>query len=227
MTLLDMDQRSIETSHSETVHAVASKLNQYSVLIGLNPRRVLDGLGIKDVLPWRLIDLAHHPKSKQINKSGRKLAITTEMLITSSTGISKPLVDSVKMHDYYCNGKQSALTKSLESDAKTLFAFYSYGSLHNSIRLRWGFLSEGFLAEWGVSGEPSLCDFLKKKMTTGEPIEFVRGSAPGWSDPWSRGKIGVVKAMNFHDVELLIYDECVVVPREEFQAVRSIAVQTK
>lgn len=227
MTLLDMDQRSIETSHSETVHAVASKLNQYSVLSGLNPRRVLDGLGIKDVLPWRLIDLTHHPKSKQINKSGRKLAITTEMLITSSTGISKPLGDSVKMHDYYCNGKQSALTKSLESDAKTLFAFYSYGSLHNSIRLRWGFLSEGFLAEWGVSGEPSLCDFLKNKMTTGEPIEFVRGSAPGWSDPWSRGKIGVVKAMNFHDVELLIYDECVVVPREEFQAVRSIAVQTK
>ena len=227
LTLLDMDQRSIETSHSETVHAVASKLNQYSVLIGLNPRRVLDGLGIKDVLPWRLIDLAHHPRSKQINKSGRKLAITTEMLITSSTGISKPLGDPVKMHDYYCNGKHSALTKRLESDAKSLFAFYSYGSLHNSIRLRWGFLSEGYLAEWGVPGEPSLYDFLKQKMTTGEPIEFVRGSAPGWSDPWSRGKIGVVKAMKYHDVELLINDECVVVPREEFQAVRSNAVQTQ
>ncbi len=226
-TLLDINQRSIETSHSETVLSIANKLKQYSVLIGLNPRRVLDGLGIKDVLPWRLIDLAHHPKSKQINKSGRKLSITTEMLITSSTGISKPLGDSVKMRDYYRNGKQSALTKRLESDAKSLFAFYSYGSHHNSIRLRWGFLSEGYLAEWGVPGEPSLYDFLKQKMTTGEPIEFVRGSAPGWSDPWSRGKIGVVKAMNHRDVELLINDEYVVVPREEFQAVRSITVQAK
>lgn len=227
LTLLDMDQRSIETSHSESVHSFASKLNQYSVLIGLNPRRVLDGLGIKDMLPWRLIDLAHHPKSKQINKSGRKLVITTEMLITSSTGISKPLGDPIKMHDYYRHGKQSALTKRLESDAKSLFAFYSYGSLHNSIRLRWGFLSEGYLAEWGVRGEPSLYDFLKQKMTTGEPIEFVRGSAPGWSDPWSRGQIGVVKAMHYHDVELLVNDEFVVVPREEIQAVRAIAVQAK
>lgn len=224
VTLLDMDQRSIETSHSESVLLVANQLSQYSVLIGLNPRRLLNQLGINDVLPWRLIDLAHHPKSKQINKSGRKLAITTEMLITSSTGISRPLGDSVKMHDYYLKGKQGALTKRLESDAKSLFAFYSYGSLHNGIRLRWGFLSEGYSTEWGVPGEPSLYTFVKQKMTTGEPFEFVRGTAPGWSEPWSRGKIGVVKAINYRDVELQIDEERVVIPREEFQAVRSIAV---
>jgi hypothetical protein len=227
LTLLDVDQRSIETLHSEAVLSVASQLNQYSVLIGLNPRLLLNQIGIKDVLPWRLIDLAHHPKSKQINKSGRKLAITTEMLITSSTGISKPLGDSIKMHEYYRNGKQAALTKRLESDAKSLFAFYSYGSLHNSIRLRWGFLSEGYSAEWGVPGEPSLYDFLKQKITTGEPIEFVRGTAPGWSEPWSRGKIGVVKAINYRDVGLQINDEYVVIPREEFQAVRSNLVEAK
>ncbi len=227
ITLLDLDQRSIETLHDESVFSVVSKLNKYSVLIGLNPRRLLDGLGIRDVLPWRLIDLAHHPKSKQINKSGRKLAINTELLITSSTGISKPLGDSIKMHDYWRNAKQTALAKRLESDAKSLFAFYSYGSLHNSIRLRWGFLSEGYLAEWGVPGEPSLYDFLKQKMIAGEPIEFVRGTAPGWSEPWSRGKTGVVKAINHRDVELQINDEYVVIPREEFQAVRSIAVQAK
>ena len=227
ITLLDVDHRSIETLHAESVFSVASKLNEYSVLIGLNPRRLLDGLGIKDVLPWRLIDLAHHPKSKQINKRGRKLVITTEMLITSSTGISKPLGDSIKMLDYWHNGKQSALAKRLESDAKSLFAFYSYGSLHNSIRLRWGFLSEGYLAEWGVPGEPSLYDFLKQKINTGEPIEFVRGTAPGWSDPWSRGKTAVVKAINHRDVELQINDEYVAIPREEVQAVRSIAVQAK
>jgi hypothetical protein len=221
-TLLNMDQRSIETLYAESVSLAASRLKQYAVLIGLNPRLLLDRICIKDVLPWRLIDLAHHPRSKQINKRGRKLEITTEMLITSSTGISKPLGDPVKMHEYYRNGKQAALTKRLESDAKALFAFYSYGSLHNSIRLRWGFLSERYSTEWGVPGEPMLYQFLEQKMTTGEPLEFVRGTAPGWSDPWSRGKIGVVTAIGHLGVELQINGESVVVPREEFQAVRSI-----
>jgi hypothetical protein len=227
LTLLDVDQRSIETLHSEDAFLAASHLNQYTVLIGLNPRLLLNRIGINDVLPWRLIDLAHHPKSKQINKSGRKLAITTEMMITSSTGISKPLGDSIKMHEYYRHGKLAALTKRLESDAKSLFAFYSYGSLHNFIRLRWGFLSEWYVAEWGVPGEPSLYDFMKQKITTGEPIEFVRGTAPGWSEPWSRGKTGVVKAIDHQDVELQINGEYVVIPREEFQAVRSHPVVAK
>ena len=225
LTLLDVDQRTLETHYHETVFSVATKLNEYTVVIGLNPRSLMDELGIKDVLPWRLIDLAHHPKSKQINKRGRKLAITTELLITSSTGISKPLGDPIKMHHYWRDGKRTALTKRLESDAKSLFAFYSYGALQNSICLRWGFLSEGYLAEWGIPGEPSLYDFMRQKMVTAEPIEFVRGTAPGWSEPWSRGKTGVVKAINHRDVELQIDDEWVVIPREEFQAVRTAPIQ--
>ncbi len=65
------------------------------------------------------------------------------------------------------------LTKRLESDAKALFAFYAYGALQDGTRLRWGFLFEKFLAEWGVQGEPSLYDFLSQKIETAEPIEFV------------------------------------------------------
>lgn len=225
LTLLDVNQRTLETLYDEALRSAAAKLNEYSVVIGLNPRSLLDDLGITDVLPWRLIDLGHHPKSKQINKRGRKLAITTELLITSSTGISKPLGDPIKMHDYWRDGKRTALTKRLESDAKSLFAFYSYGALHNSIRLRWGFLSEGYLAEWGVPGEPSLYDFMTQKMGTAEPIQYVRGSAPGWSDPWSRGKIGIVKGINIQDVELHVDEEFLVIPREEFQAVRSAPSQ--
>lgn len=222
LTLLDLNQRSMETLYGESMFAILGKLKDYSVLIALNPRNLLDELGIKDVLPWRMIDLAHHPKSKQINKRGRKLAITTELLITSSTGISKPLGDPIKMQDYWREGKRNLLTKRMESNTKSLFAFYSYGAFHNTILLRWGFLSDSFLAEWGVRGEPSLYEFMKQKAGTDEPIEFVRGSAPGWNEPWSRGKIGTVLNINHRDVELKIDDEIVVIPRDDIQAARCV-----
>lgn len=225
LTLLDVNQRTLETLYGEAVYSVVGKLKECSVVIGLNPRSLMDKLGIEDVLPWRLIDLARHPRSKQINKRGRKLAITTELLITSSTGIGKPLGDPIKMQHYWREGKRTALTKRLESDAKSLLAFYSYGALHNGIRLRWGFLSESFLAEWGVPGDPSLYDFMKRKMETAEPIEFVRGAAPGWSEPWSRGKIGIVKGIDHQYVALEINDELAEIPREEFQAVRSVPIR--
>lgn len=220
LSILNLDDRSLRTVYDEQLEAIPETLKKYSVIIGLEPRNVLTDLGVADVIGWRLIDLSRHPKSKQINKRGRKLAITTEMLITSSTGISKPLGDPIKLQEYWSHGKRSLLTKRMESDAKALYAFYRFGALHNFIRLRWGFLSESFSAEWAVPGERCLYELLKDKMEKGESVEFVRGTAPGWSDPWSRGAHAIVKAINYHDVVLLINGEQVHIPREEFQAVR-------
>ncbi len=218
--LLDVVERSLTTVYGDELASVAERLKEYPVIIGLGPRNILSDLGVTDMIPWRLIDLAQHPKSKQINKRGRKLKITTEMLITSSTGISKPLGDTIKMQEYWVQEKRSMLTKRIESDAKALYAFYRYGALHNGIRLHWGFLSESYLAEWGVPGEPCLYQLLRERMEKGEPIEFVRGSAPGWADPWSRGVQAIVKQVNYHDAELWIDGELESIPREEFQAVR-------
>ena len=220
LCLLDVDDRTLTTVYGDELANVSERLKEYPVIIGLEPRNILADLGVTDIIHWRLIDLARHPKSKQINKRGRKLAITTEMLITSSTGISKPLGDPIKMQEYWCQEKRSMLTRRIESDAKALFAFYRYGALHNGIRLRWGFLSESYLAEWGVPGEPCLYQLLREKMEKSEPIEFVRGSAPGWADPWSRGVRAMVKEINFHDVVLSIDGEQESIPREEFQAVQ-------
>jgi hypothetical protein len=220
LSLLDVNDRSLSTVYGDELANVPERLKEYPVIIGLEPRNLLSDLGLTDVMQLRLIDSARHPKSKQINKRGRKLAITTEMLITSSTGISRPLGDPIKMQEYWAQEKLSMLTKRMESDAKALYAFYRYGALHNSIRLRWGFLSESYLAEWGVPGEPILYQLLLEKMEKDEPIEFVRGSAPGWTDPWSRGVQATVKQLNDHDVVLSIDGELESIPPEEFQAVR-------
>ena len=81
------------------------------------------------------------------------------------------------------------------------------------------------MAEWGLPGEPCLDDFLRQKMSTGEPIDFVRGSGPIWTYPPSREKFGFVKGVKLRDVELLIDDELDLVPRDESQAVRSILIR--
>ncbi len=71
-----------------------------------------------------------------------------------------------------------------------------------------------------MPGELSLYEFLRLRMESGQPIEFVCGTAPGWSDPWSRGKRGIVTRVDYRDVELLVDNELVCIAREEFQAVR-------
>jgi hypothetical protein len=220
VTLLDFDQRSLSTVFGEGLSAIPAKLTEYSVIVGIRPRDILLELGVSDMVAWRLIDLAHHPKSKQLNKRGRKLAITTELLITSSTGISKPLGDAKKMRTYWEQGNVGMLTKRMESDIKSLYAFYRYGALHNGIRLRWGFLDERFLAEWSIPSEPSLYEILRERLKSGEPIEFVRGSAPGWKDPWSRVKRAIVKQLNPYEVVVEIDGYPEVIPKEEIQAIR-------
>ena len=220
ITLLDLDQRLLSTVFGEELSTIAARLRDYTVIVGLRPRDFLLELGINDMVAWRLIDLAHHPKTKQLNKRGRKLTISTEMLITSSTGISKPLGDPKKMREYWVKGKKGMLAKRMESDAKSLYAFYRYGALHNGIRLQWGFLSESYLAEWSVPGEPSLYAVLKERLTSGEPIEYVRGTAPGWTDPWSRSQRGIVKQLDYGNVVVDRDGILDVIPREEFQAIR-------
>ncbi len=220
ITLLDLEQRLLSTVFGEELPTIAARLRGYSVIVGLRPRDIILELGINDMVAWRLIDLAHHPKSKQLNKRGRKLTISTELLITSSTGISKPLGDPKKMREYWEQGKKGMLAKRMESDAKSLYAFYRYGALHNGIRLRWGFISESYLAEWSVPSEPSLYSILKERLTSGEPVEFVRGTAPGWADPWSRSQRAIVKQIDYHNVVVEIDGILDVIPRKEFQAIR-------
>jgi hypothetical protein len=58
--------------------------------------------------------------------------------------------------------------------------------------LRWGFLDEAIPAPWVHRDEPTLHDLKARALEEGRPLEVVVGNAPGWSDPWSRGRSATV-----------------------------------
>ncbi|MEK7373067.1 MAG: hypothetical protein AAB265_16590, partial [candidate division NC10 bacterium] len=191
ISLLDVGTRSIRTFVGSELAAVAGVLADLDLLAGLRVRETLHGLGL-DPDRWRLVDLKPPQKSRRINRRGRTLTITPELLISSTTGISRPLGEPARVAQYLAGGETGKLTRRLESDVKALHAFYRYGLLHHCVRLRWGFLDEMFPVDWALPGEPHLHEILEGAKAAGAPVDLVVGSAPGWADPWSRARRGAI-----------------------------------
>lgn len=135
ISLLDVGTRSIRTFVGSELAAVPDVLADLDLLVGVHVRETLHGLGL-DPDRWRLVDLEPPQKSRRINRRGRTLEITPELLISSTTGISRPLGEPARVAQYLAEGETGKLTRRLESDVKALHAFYRYGLLHHSIRLR-------------------------------------------------------------------------------------------
>ncbi len=98
-------------------------LSGFDPLAGLHIRETLQGLHL-DPDRWRLVDLRPPQKSRRINRAGRTLTITPELLICGTTGIGRPLGDPDKVTQYLARGEAGKLTRRLESDVKALYAFY-------------------------------------------------------------------------------------------------------
>jgi hypothetical protein len=151
------------------------------------------------------------------------LHITPELLISGTTGISRPLGDPHKVAAYLETGVASTrLRRRLESDVKALLAFYRYGILHGCVRLRWGFLDEGLPVEWTQPGEPHLHKILRRAAEAETPVELVVGTAPGWSEPWSRGRRARVRAVGSWDIACRFEDDSEPVDLWAVQAVRPV-----
>ncbi|MGQ0570098.1 MAG: hypothetical protein ACT4P5_11330 [Armatimonadota bacterium] len=193
----------------------------FDLLIGLHIREGLHGLG-GDPDRWRLIDLKPPLKSRRINRQGRTLEIRPELLIASTTGISRPLGDPAKIARHLAEAETRKLTRRLESDVKALCAFYQYGVLHHFVRLRGGFLDEMFAIDWALPGEPSLYDMLQEAKAAGVPVDLVIGSAPGWTEPWSRARRGWVLQVEARQVTVRLNDEVWRFDRRDIQAVRIV-----
>ena len=133
-----------------------------------------------------LIELRPPRKTLQLNRRGRKLRITPEMVISSSTAIAHPLADPATVARYVAQGDMGRLVRRIEADGKALYAYYRYGVLHGHVRLRWGFVDEAIAVEWALPDEPHLTSVLREALESGVAVDIVTGSAPGWSDPWSR-----------------------------------------
>ncbi|XXT22386.1 hypothetical protein WME94_12580 [Sorangium sp. So ce429] len=219
--VLDVGQRSIRTFLGHEMAELAGVLERFDVIAGLHIRDTLHALGL-DADRRRVVDLRPPKKSRRLNRAGRTLEITPELLIAGTTGISRPLSDPEKVASYLVKGDHSKLARRLESDVKALHAFYQYGVLHGSVRLRWGFIDEGLTTEWAQPGDVSLYQQLKSASETGAPVDLVVGAAPGWADPWSRAQSVRVLDVRFNEV-LVAEGEgraAFSIARDEIQAAR-------
>jgi len=185
VVLLDVGRREISTFLGKDVAEATRRLLDYDFLLGVDVRALLRSLSL-DAAERRLGDLGPPQKTKQLNKRGRTLPITLDLLVQGSCGISRPFGRPEVLREYLNRRDVTKLRRRLESDAKSLFAFYQYGCLHGAVRLRWGFLDEMIPAPWHHRDEPTIYHLMQRALALGFPLEVVVGSAPGWADPWSR-----------------------------------------
>ncbi len=217
--VLDVGTRSIRAFVGSALADVVGMLAEFDLLAGLYLRDTLHRLRL-DPDRWRLVDLKPPQKSRRINRSGRTLNITPALLISSTTGISRPLGDPAKVGQYLAEGTTGKLARRLESDVKALYAFCQYGVLHGCVRLRWGFLDEMCPVDWALPGEPRLYEILQRAKEACTPVDLVLGSAPGWADPWSRARRGSVVEVEPWQVTVLLDGEVWQFDRRDIQAVR-------
>lgn len=221
--LLDVGSREIRTFVGDELDQLRAAIEAFDLVAALWVRDTLNTLRVPDADRFRLVDLKPPRKTRQLSRRGRTLAITPELLITSTTGISHPLGDPAKIAAYLASGDFAKLRRRLESDVKALFAFYRYGVLHRSLRLRWGFLDETVPVEWAVRGELCLYETLEAIRASHQPVEIVSGSAPGWADPWSRAYRVTIVALDFGWITVEAEGQRWQIPRHEVQAVRGAA----
>jgi hypothetical protein len=219
--VLDVAERSIRTFIGREVTELPAVLEQFDVIAGLYIRDTLLALGL-DADRFRIVDLKPPKKSHRLNRAGRTLQITPELLIAGTTGISRPLGEPEKVARYLAEGDRPKLTRRLESDVKALHAFYQHGVLHGSVRLRWGFIDEILATEWALPGEASLYQQLTAAGESGTAVDLIVGAVPGWADPWSRAQRVHVVEVRFQDVLVAKGEGHAAFPiaRDEIQAVR-------
>jgi hypothetical protein len=185
VALLDIGEHEITTFVGEELAALPSRLAAFDLLGGVDVRGLLRALGFEPG-ERRLAELGPPQKTKQLNRRGRTLKITTALLVQGSCGIGRPFGDEKKLAEYLAQGELTKLRRRLEADAKSLHALYEYGRLHGAVRLRWGFLDERIPAPWVHRDEPMFYDLQRSALALSVPLEVVVGSAPGWDEPWSR-----------------------------------------
>jgi hypothetical protein len=219
VALLDVGAHSIATFVGDELAALPSRLAAYDILGGLDVRVLLRALGF-DPGERRLVDLQPPQKSKKLNQRGRTLKITTEMLVQGSCGIGAPFGDPKKLAAYLAAGDLTKLRRRLEADVKSLHALYEYARLHRGVRLRWGFLDEHLPVRWFHRDEPSLHDLARSARELNVPLQVVVGNAPGWAEPWSRGRLADVAA-DWGGWGMALYDELgELIPQDAVQRAR-------
>jgi hypothetical protein len=219
VVLVDVGRREIATFTSEGIAEAKERLADYDIIAAVEVRPLLRALGFEPG-GCRLAELGPPQKTRQLNRRGRKLKITTSLLVQGSCGIGRPFGDEEVLRRYLREGQSTRLRRRLEADAKSLHALYQYGRLHGTVRLRWGFLDEQIPAPWVHRDEPTLYQLEKRAYELQVPLEVVAGIAPGWADPWSRVQRVYVEKDESGWRSWLVDEEGHVIDRDEVQLAR-------
>ena len=219
IVLLDVGRRELATFVGEEIGKAKEKLLDYEIIAGVDVRSLLRTLELEPG-ERRLGELGPPQKTKMLNKRGRTLRITTGLLVQGSCGISRPFGDEEVLRRYLRDGKYTKLRRRLEADAKSLFALYQYGRLHGAVRLRWGFLDEKIPAPWVHRDEPTLYNLMERAHELRVPLEVVVGSAPAWTDPWSRVQRAYVEKEQRGWRSWLVDEQGYVIEEDEIQMAR-------
>ena len=219
VVLVDVGRREITTLMGEEIAEAKEKLADYDIIAAVEVRKLLRALHFEPG-GRHLAELGPPQKTRQLNRRGRKLRITTSLLVQGSCGISRPFGDEEVLRKYLREGRSTKLRRRLEADAKSLYALYQYGRLHGAVRLRWGFLDEKIPAPWVHRDEATLYDLEKRALELQVPLEVVVGSAPGWADPWSRAQRAYVEKDEPGWRFWLVDEEGYVIDRDEVQLAR-------
>lgn len=185
LVLIDIGEHTIRTYVGEEITEGIERLPAYDMLIAPNIRHILNLLDV-DPKERRLGDLAATQKTMTINRRGKTLKLTTELLIKSTCNIGHPFGDEKKLRNYLETQQRTKLRRRLESDAKSLYALYQYGVLHGRVCVRWGLIDESIPAPWSQRDEVRIYGLMQESMRLGRPLEIVSGNAPSWEEPWAR-----------------------------------------
>ena len=185
VSLVVVATREFTTLVGEEMEILPALLASFDFIAAVNVRPLLRALSF-DPGTCRLADLGPPQKRYRLNRRGRTLRITAELLIQGSCGITTPFGDPHKLRTYLDTGQKQRLRLRIESDVKSLFALYQYGRLHGAYRLRWGFVDDRLPVPWVHRDEPTLYRLIQEAKEKGLELEIVTAMPPSWKNPWAR-----------------------------------------
>lgn len=217
LALLDLGDGSVMIWTGGRLSEAAGALERYDLIAAPQARALLEALSL-DPERWRLADLK--PPQRTLQRAGRVLWLTPELMLTSTLGIQKPLPDPEAVTAALTSGDERAIERLLRATLRVYHALYTYGLLQHSVLVRHGRNLETLPVDWALPGDPHLWSVLNEAEETGRPVAFVIGKLPPGLDLFATARQGTFLSKDRWTVTLLEGGAPVALPREKILAAR-------